>query len=116
MIYYAVKVATTVALIIAISELSKRSTFAGALLASIPLVSVIAMSWLYFETKDIQQVSQLATSVFWLVLPSLVFFLAFPFLVNMNFSFPTALLTSTAITVASYLLTLWLLNYFGIRF
>ncbi|MGB5325348.1 MAG: DUF3147 family protein [Pseudomonadales bacterium] len=116
MMYYAVKVATTVALIIAISELSKRSTFAGALLASIPLVSVIAMSWLYFETKDVQQVSQLAASVFWLVLPSLALFLTFPLLVNMNFSFPTALLTSIAITVASYFLMIWLLNYFGVRF
>jgi hypothetical protein len=47
--YYFVKVAASAGLIVGISELSKRSTFAGALLASVPLVSVLAMIWIYIE-------------------------------------------------------------------
>ena len=76
MIYTITKVAITTILIVAISEVAKRSSLAGALLASIPLVSVLAMIWLYVDTKDIEKVSNLATSVFWLVLPSLVLFIA----------------------------------------
>ena len=80
MIYTITKVAITTILIVAISEVAKRSSLAGALLASIPLVSVLAMIWLYVDTKDIEKVSNLATSVFWLVLPSLVLFIALPLL------------------------------------
>ena len=82
MIYYVAKIAITTILIVAISEIAKRSSFAAALLASIPLVSVLAMLWLYVDTKDVAKVSALATSVFWLVLPSLVFFITLPLLLK----------------------------------
>jgi len=82
LIYTITKVAITTILIVAISEIAKRSSLAAALLASIPLVSVLAMVWLYLDTKDVEKVSNLATSVFWLVLPSLVLFIALPLLLK----------------------------------
>lgn len=85
--YYRLKLVVTTVLIVAISEIAKRSTFAGALLASIPLVSVLAMLWLYLDTKDVQQVSALAASVFWLVLPSLALFIALPLLLKQGLNF-----------------------------
>ena len=114
MIYYTVKIFTTVALVIAVSELAKRNTLASAIFASIPLVSVLAMSWLYFETKDIQQVSDLANNVFWLVLPSLTLFLIFPLLVKLNIPFTVSMLISIGVTVLSYLVMLIFLKYAGI--
>ncbi|MDH3282882.1 MAG: DUF3147 family protein, partial [Gammaproteobacteria bacterium] len=57
MSYYVVKVAVTAVLIIVISEIAKRSSFLGALLASVPLVSVLAMLWLYIDTQDVAKVS-----------------------------------------------------------
>jgi hypothetical protein len=69
-------------LVLAISEIARRSSFAGALLASIPLVSVLAIIWLYVDTKDVAKVSALSTSVFWLVLPSLVLFVTLPVLLK----------------------------------
>ena len=78
MIYYAIKIAITTILIVAISEISKRNSLAGAVLASIPLVSVLAMFWLYIDTNDSTKVSNLSSSIFWLVLPSLTLFLALP--------------------------------------
>jgi len=68
LIYYLVKIAITSILIVTISEIAKRSTFLGALLASLPLISVFAMLWLYIDTKDVARVGTFATSVFWLVL------------------------------------------------
>ena len=58
--YYAIKLVISALLIVAISELSKRSTFAGALLASVPIVSVLAMIWLYTDTRDVAQVATLS--------------------------------------------------------
>jgi uncharacterized membrane protein (GlpM family) len=80
--YYLIKIAVTTLLIVVISEVSKRSSFVGALLASIPLISVVAMIWLYVDTKDVQKVSDLATGVFWLVIPSLVLFISLPILLK----------------------------------
>jgi hypothetical protein len=53
MTYYIVKIVITTVLIVAIAEISKRSSFAGAILASIPIISVLAMTWLYVESKDV---------------------------------------------------------------
>jgi hypothetical protein len=69
--YYVIKVVVSAGLVVAISELSKRSAVAGALLASVPLVSVLAMIWLYVDTRDSAHVAAASRSVFWLVLPSL---------------------------------------------
>jgi uncharacterized membrane protein (GlpM family) len=72
-----IKVIITSLLIVAISALSKRSSLLGALLASLPLMSVLAMLWLYSDTKDTGKVADLAAGNFWLVIPSLVFLSAY---------------------------------------
>lgn len=112
--YYILKVVITTALIVIISEISKRSTFIGAILASVPLVSVLAMVWLYIDTRDVSQVSALATSIFWLVLPSLVLFIMLPFLLKQGAGFPLGLTVSIAATVCAYWLMVVSLGYFGI--
>jgi hypothetical protein len=63
-IYYITKIVITTVLIVAVSELAKRSSLMGALLASMPLISVLAMIWLYIDTKDVDKVSALSSSVF----------------------------------------------------
>ena len=115
MSYYLVKLAVTTILIVLISEIAKRSSFVGALLASIPLVSVLAMIWLYVDTKDPSKVSALATSVFWLVLPSLALFIALPLLLKHGVTFYASMSISIVITVACYWLMVVMLNQFGIR-
>jgi hypothetical protein len=115
LVYYIVKIAVTSGLIVAISEISKRSTFAGALLASIPLVSVLAMLWLYLDTKDITKVSTLSTSVFWLVLPSLALFIALPLLLKQGLNFYLSISISIALTIGCYWLMVAALNHFGIK-
>ena len=100
--YYLTKIALTAVLVVVISEIAKRSTFMGALLTSIPLISILAMFWLYIDTKDTAKVSALATSVFWLALPSLIFFIALPLLLKQNINFYLSMSISMALTVVSY--------------
>ena len=102
-------------LIALISEVSKRSTFFGAILASIPLVSVMAMIWLYFDTNDSLQVVQLSKSIFWLVIPSLVLFITFPFFIRLQLSFYTALSASLIAMVITYFITIAILDKFDIH-
>jgi hypothetical protein len=113
--YYLVKIAITTLLIVMIAEIAKRSSFAGALLASVPLISVLAMIWLYVDTKDVAKVSALATSVFWLVLPSLALFVTLPVLLKQGLDFYLSMSISIGITLGCYFLMISLLNHFGVK-
>ena len=113
--YYIVKLVVSAALIVAISELSKRSTLAGSLLASLPLVSVLAMIWLYADTRDVAQVAALSRGVFWLVLPSLVLFLLLPVLLDRGYGFVVSLAVSIAATIVVYLAAIALVRYLGLE-
>lgn len=115
MIYYLSKVVISALLIVAISEISKRSSLLGALLASIPLVSVMAILWLYIDTKNIEKISQLSTSIFWLVLPSLALFIALPLLLKQGVDFYLSLFISIAITASCYAVLVFILNYYNIK-
>ena len=114
--YYVIKIAVTTALIVAISELSKRSTLLGALLASVPIVSVLAMIWLYADTRDAAQVATLSRSVFWLVLPSLVLFLLLPALLDRGYQFYVSLAASIAAMVLVYYAAIACVRHFGFKF
>ena len=115
MAYYLVKIIITTVLIVVISEIAKRSSFAGAILASIPLISVLAMIWLYIDTQDVAKVSALSTSVFWLVIPSLALFVSLPVLLKQGINFYLSITVSITITVICYWIMVNLLNYFEIK-
>jgi len=115
MTYYIVKVVISAILIVAISEISKRSSLVGAVLASIPLVSVIAMIWLYIDTRDVDRVAGLASSIFWLVLPSLALFLALPLLLKHGFNFYLSMTLSILVTIGCHWLMITLLDQLGIE-
>ena len=97
MLYTALKVAITAVLVVAIAEIGKRSSAFGALLASLPLTSLLAFVWLYGETGDAAKVANLAQSIFWYVLPSLVLFLAISSIVGSRHCLATLVSYSTHI-------------------
>lgn len=109
--YYITKIAISATLIVAISELAKRSSMLGAVLASLPLVSIIAMIWLYHESGDTAKVIALASDIIWLVLPSLVLFIALPILLKHEVSFYLSLGISILLTVSAYALVLTLQHF-----
>jgi len=114
-LYYFLKVVLTATLVVVISEVAKRSSLFAAVLASIPLISVLAMIWLYIDTKDVGKVSALALNVFWLVLPSLALFVTLPALLKQGVNFYLSLGVSIGITVACYGLMIFFLNYYNIN-
>jgi hypothetical protein len=114
-VYYLIKIAITSALIIAISEIAKRSSVIGALLASLPIISLIAIIWLYVETKDVGKVSALTTSIFWLVLPSLVLFVSLPVLLKQGLDFYISIAISVGLTAIAYYLLYVVLSRYGVK-
>ena len=115
MTQYLIKIFLTTALVLAVSEVSRRSTLFGGLLASLPVVSFLAMIWLYLDTRDPDQISRLSTSIFWLVLPSLVFFALLPLLLKLKMGFAPGFALATAVMLACYGILLLLLKKFGIQ-
>ncbi len=113
MTFAVLKIIISAVLIALISELAKRSALWGGVLASLPLVSLLAMIWLYVDTKNAQLVANLSTSVFWMVIPSLTLFLVFPWLIKKQLPFYGALALSCIATVMAYYGTLAVLQRFG---
>jgi len=115
MTYTILKFALSAAILVAVSEISKRSSFIGGLLVSLPLTSLLAMMWLWHDTHDSAKISALSTSIFWLVLPSLVLFIALPFLLKRGVAFWSSLGVSVAAMLASYGVMVFGLGKFGIK-
>jgi len=100
--YVMVKLCISALLIVAIGELAKRYSFAAALLASLPITSLLAFVWLYVDTKDTAKIATLSTEIFWLVIPSLAFFLVLPVLLKQGVNFWAALAVASAVTALAY--------------
>jgi len=115
MIYPILKVIVSALIISAVSEISKRSSLLGGLLASLPLVSLLAMIWLYRETHDSARVAGLSISIFWLVLPSLILFLILPLLLKRHVPFYPALGLSVLGMLAAYGLMILVLTKAGVK-
>lgn len=114
MLYLAIKAGLSGILIAAISEIARRNPAFAALVASLPLVSILGMIWLYRDTSDIDRLSTHATATFWYVLPSLPMFLLCPWLWRQGIGFHAGLLIGCAVTVVLYFLTRAALVRFGI--
>lgn len=115
MAWYIIKLFLTAGIIVIISEVSKRLPLLGSLIASLPLVSVLGMIWMYGETKDLIRIADHAEGTFWYVLPSLPMFLLMPFLLRKGISFPAALSAGIALTGVLYFLMTKVLAKFGMN-
>jgi hypothetical protein len=101
-------------IVAAIALIARRSPVAGAVVASLPLVSVLGMIWLWHDTGDRVRLAAHAEATFWYVLPSLPMFLLIPVLLRHGVAFPAALLAGCAVTVLLYLVTAAVVARFGI--
>jgi len=113
--YLVFKVLLTAGLVVAVSESSKRNAFVGGILASLPIVSVLGMIWLYSDTGSTAKVADLSRSVFWLVLPSLPFFLLLPYLLKREWKFTPSMIVSLLVMVALYFIMIQVLRKAGIE-
>lgn len=114
MLYYAIKVILSALIIVAVSEIAKRSTGFAALVAALPLTSLLAFIWMHLEHAPPARIAELSSEVFWLVLPSLPLFLLLPVLLRHGWDFWISLAACIAVTAGGYLALLLLLRKLGI--
>ncbi len=114
MAYLILKAAVSGILIAIASTLAKRYPGFGALIASLPLVSVLGMIWLWSEKPDVENMAAHAGATFWYVLPSLPMFLLIPLLLRHGTGFWLALALGCALTIALYAAMTWIGPRFGL--
>lgn len=107
MLYLLLKAGLSGVIIAAVSEIARRSPGFAALVASLPLVSILGMIWLWRDTREPERLAAHAEATFWFVLPSLPMFLVVPALIRRGLPFWPALLAGCALTVGLYLLMVW---------
>lgn len=115
MVYLLVKAAISGVLIALISETAKRWPGVGALIASLPLVSILGMIWLWRDKPDAATMAAHAEATFWYVLPSMPMFLLIPALLRRGTSFWTALGGGCVLTVGLYLAMVWAAPRLGVK-
>ena len=115
MLYLAIKAAISGVIVAIASEVAKRFPGFGALIASLPLVSLLGMIWLWRDKPDIPNMAAHVQSTFWFVLPSLPMFLVMPAMLRQGFGFWSTLVAGCALTILLYLGMVWIGPRFGLR-
>jgi hypothetical protein len=112
--YYLLKLVLSAGIIVTVSEVAKVNAGLGALIKSLPLVSILAMVWLYRDTHDAAKVAEVSTATFWLVLPTLPMFLVLPMLLRHGWGFYVSLAASIGFMLACYLVAVPLFARVGV--
>ena len=115
MFYLILKAALSGVIIAAISEIARKSPGFGALVASLPLISILGMIWLWRDTHDPVRMAGHVEATFWYVLPSLPMFLLIPTLLRRGVGFWPALLAGCALTIGLYLAMMAVGPRFGLK-
>lgn len=97
-----IKIIISALIIFIASEIAKRDTLVGAIIVSLPIISLLSIIWIYVETKDIERIISFSYSVFSMIIPSLSFFLTLPYFLKKNISFSISLMLSIVIMIVLY--------------
>jgi hypothetical protein len=109
---YLLQIALNALMIVAITEATKRLGFWGALLAALPVLSLISMFWIYWESRDTEKIAVFSLQVFWFAIPSLGFFATLPLLLG-RFSFFASLILASIVTILLYVAMLGIFKLLG---
>ena len=113
--WLAIKALVSGIIVAAVSEIARRYPTTGALVASLPLVSVLGMLWLWNDKPDRANMAVHSAATFWYVLPSLPMFLVIPLLLRTNLNFHLAIALGCLLTIALYLAMIALAPRFGLK-
>ena len=112
-----IKYLISAAIVVAISEIAKRSDKMGALIAALPMVTVLAMTWMFFELKGETQTEKIANHAwytFWYVIPTLPMFLLMPWMLRKGIHFGWTLAAACMLTVVCFFVTALVMKRFGV--
>ncbi len=112
--YLIIKTLISAIIIVIVSEIAKKYTWTAAIVVSLPLTSVLAFIWLYWETNNSQKVIDLSNSIVLMIIPSLVFFIILPLALKLNVPFVYSMLVSLFSTAFVYWLYVQFLQKIGI--
>jgi uncharacterized membrane protein (GlpM family) len=115
MTYLIIKAALSGIIVMIISEVSLRNPSIGGLIASLPLISILAFIWLWRDTSDSERIAAQAEATFWYIFPSIPMFLALPAMLRNGVGFWAGLFISCVLTLALYSATMWVLPRIGIN-
>jgi hypothetical protein len=104
------------ALVVGIGEIAKRDNTVASIVHSLPLVSLLALIWLFADTRDTALIARHMKGTFWFVLPTLPMFLVVPWLLRGGWHFWPGLGAGVLLTIALYFLTMRLLKAAGVNF
>ena len=96
------------AIIVAATEIAKKSTLYGALIISIPFMSILSIFWMYKDSGNIEEVADYADGILWLVLPSMILFIILTYILRRDWSFEAAMSVSILATVFVYVVAAYL--------
>jgi hypothetical protein len=114
MTYLVIKAVISGILIALASEVAKRYAGLGALIASLPLVSVLGMIWLWRDTHDPVRLADHAGATLWYVAPSLPMFVLIPLMLRAGFGFYPTLAAGCVLTFVLYGATMWIGHRMGL--
>ena len=115
MLYLIIKAAISGVIVSAVSEIARRYPGWGGLLASLPLTSLLAMLWLWRDSRDAERVAELSQSTIWFFVPSVPLFIALPILIRNGVGFWLSMAIVVAGTLALYALWFWVAPKVGIK-
>jgi hypothetical protein len=115
MLYLIIKAALSGVIVAAVSEVARRYPVWGGLVASLPLTSLLAMIWLFRDTRDPERVAELSVSTFWFFLPSIPLFVALPLMIRSGVGYWTSMTVSVVGTLALYAAWFWAAPRLGIK-
>lgn len=114
--YLIIKTLISALIIVIVSEIAKKYTWAAAIIVSIPLTSLLAFIWLYYDTKDVQKVIDLSLSTIVMTLPSIVFFIVLPFMLKFKYSFSFSIIIAIISTSVAYIIFISIIKKLNFNF
>ncbi len=114
--YLIIKTLVTAIIIVAVSEIAKRYTWTAAIIVSLPMTSLLAFVWLYWDTKDAQKVIELSYSTIIMSLPSFIFFIVLPILLKLKQNFLFSLIISIISTAVAYAIFMYIIRKINFSF
>ena len=110
--YIILKTLISAIIIVAVSEIAKKYTWTAAIIVSLPLTSLLAFVWLYWDTKDYQKVIDLSYSTIIMTIPSIVFFIVLPIILKFKQNFVFSLIVSIISTAIAYAIFMFIIKKF----
>ena len=114
--YLIVKTVLSALIIVVVSEIAKKYTLAAAIILSVPLTSLLALIWLFYDTRDIQKAVDLSLNTIVMTIPSIVFFIVLPTMLKFKYNFSFSILVSVISTSLAYFIFIKIIKYINLVF